>query len=75
MGVLETNVDAIDEKLAAILSLLQNPDGKKGEKVVARKCTPESFLRNDDDVGNDGRGSEQIQGSYDVALVTSNIRT
>lgn len=56
MGSLDVKVDGLDTKLDVIisLSLLQNADVKRWEKVTLIKCKPKQVLRKDDeDTGGD----------------------
>ncbi|KAL8101171.1 hypothetical protein AgCh_033160 [Apium graveolens] len=51
---LEEKVSSIGDKLDALFSLLSNTDAKKGEKIVATKCTPDSIQTKDKDIDDDG---------------------
>ena len=51
---LEDKVSSMADKLDAIFSLLSNTNAKKGEKIVATKCTSDSIQAKDktDDDGD-----------------------
>ena len=54
LSSLEDKVSSIGDKLDALFSLLSNTDAKKGEKIVATKCTPDSIQTKDKDIDDDG---------------------
>ncbi|KAK1387901.1 hypothetical protein POM88_016079 [Heracleum sosnowskyi] len=73
---LDSKVTSIEASLSLILSLLSNPDTKKGEKVVQSKCTPDLVLRKDDDnAGNDGDDMVKKGETSDAAMVKSSRQT
>ena len=61
LSSLKDKVSSIGDKLDALFSLLSNTDAKKGEKIVATKCTPDSIQTKDKDIDDDGDKNPVIE--------------